>query len=217
MSNARTNILAKLRAVAPQDDLAIAESATLPEVELSRAERVARLKQRMEAMHTEVVLTDAKSWIDALKAVLRKRELNGLLYAPTTAIGQALTAAWDSELAPLVGYTEEVEQSKERLFAIDASITSTHGGLADVGALILWPDAEEPRLMSLAPALHIAVLEATKIHDSLAQAMTREHWQDQMPTNVVLISGPSKTADIELVLTFGVHGPKELIVLILDG
>lgn len=71
-------------------------------------------------------------------------------------------------------------------------------------------------LMSLAPALHIAALDAAQIHDSLAQAITREHWQEQMPTNALLISGPSKTADIELVLTFGVHGPKELIVLILD-
>jgi len=217
MSNARTNILTRLRAVTPQNEAIVPESAALPEVELSRAERVQQLKRRMEIMHTEVVITDAKSWIDALKTVLRKRELNGLLYAPTTAIGQALAAVWDSDLPPLVGYTETVEQSKERLFAIDASITSTHGGLADVGALILWPDVNEPRLMSLAPALHIAVLDAAKIHDSLAQAIAREHWREQMPTNVLLISGPSKTADIELVLTFGVHGPKELVVLILDG
>ena len=217
MSNARTNILTRLRAVTPQDDLAIPEPAALTEIELDHSERVARLKQRMEVMHAEVVITDAKNWIDAFKTVLRKRVLNGLLYAPTTAMGQALAAVWDSDLPPLVGYTEEVEQSKERLFTIDASITSTHGGLADVGALILWPDSAEPRLMSLAPALHIAVLDAAKIHDSLAQAMTREHWRDQMPTNAMLISGPSKTADIELVLTFGVHGPKELIVLILDG
>lgn len=217
MSNARTNILTRLRAVIPQDELAITESAALSEVELSRADKVARLKQRMEAMHAEVVIIDAKNWIGALKTVLRKRVLNGLLYAPNTALGKALAAAWDSDLPPLTGYTEAVEQCKERLFAIDAGITSTHGGLADVGALILWPDADEPRLMSLAPALHIAVLDAAKIHDSLAQAMTREHWRDQMPTNALLISGPSKTADIELVLTFGVHGPKELIVLILDG
>ncbi len=217
MSNARSNILTRLRVSAPQDVVVTPEPGALAEVELSRAQRIAQLKQRMETMHTEVVVTHPADWVDALKKVLRKRELNGLLYAPATLIGETLAAAWEGDLPPLVGYTEAVEQSKERLFSIDASITSTQGGLADVGALILWPDADEPRLMSLAPALHIAVLDAAKIHDSLAQAIAREHWREQMPTNVLLISGPSKTADIELVLTFGVHGPKELVVLILDG
>jgi L-lactate dehydrogenase complex protein LldG len=217
MSSSRANILARLRAAVPEDHLVASEPAAPPSVELSRAEKVARLKQRMEAMHAEVIVTDAANWQDALKTVLRSRTMNGLLYPPATVLGQELAAAWDSDLPPLVGYTEDVEQSKERLFAIDASITSTQGGLADVGALILWPNADEPRLMSLAPPLHIAVLDAAKIHDSLADAIARERWPERMPTNVLLISGPSKTADIELVLTFGVHGPKELVVLILDG
>ncbi len=81
---------------------------------------------------------------------------------------------------------------------------------------ILWPDAREPRLLSLVPAVHIAVLQAGTIYNTFAEAMSSERWPEGMPTNVLLISGPSKTADIELVLTFGVHGPKELIVLIVD-
>jgi len=216
MSNARANILAKLRAVAPQEPVAIPATDSSPGVELSRADKVARLKRLMENMHAEVIVTDSRNWINKLMDVLRQRSLNGLLYAPATVLGAALETSWESDLPPLVGYTQEVEQNKERLFAIDAGITSTRGAIADVGALILWPDANEPRLMSLAPAVHIAVLKAANIHDSLADAIARERWMDGMPTNVLLISGPSKTADIELVLTFGVHGPKELIVLVLD-
>lgn len=216
MSDARANILARLRAVAPQDTVAATEPAAPPEAELGRADKVARLKRLMENMQAEVVVTDRRNWTTALKEAVRRRALNGLLYAPGTALGDSLEAGWESDLPPLVGYTQEVEQSKERLFAIDAGITSTKGGLADVGALILWPDAAEPRLMSLAPAVHIAVLDAANIHGSLAEAIHRERWAEGMPTNALLISGPSKTADIELVLTFGVHGPKELIVLILD-
>jgi L-lactate dehydrogenase complex protein LldG len=216
MSNARANILARLRAVAPQEPVAIPANDSSPGVELSRADKVARLKRLMENMHAEVIVTDSRNWINKLMDVLRQRSLNGLLYAPATVLGAALETSWESDLPPLVGYTQEVEQNKERLFAIDAGITSTQGGLADVGALILWPDSNEPRLMSLAPAVHIAVLEAASIHDSLAEAIARERWAQEMPTNALLISGPSKTADIELVLTFGVHGPKELIVLILD-
>jgi L-lactate dehydrogenase complex protein LldG len=215
MSDARANILARLRAVAPRDTVATTEPVA-PQTELARADKIARLKLLMENMHAEVVVTDRRNWTTVLKEAVRRRALNGLLYAPGTALGDTLEAGWESDLPPLVGYTEAVEQCKERLFAIDAGITSTKGGLADVGALILWPDANEPRLMSLAPALHIAVLDAAKIHDSLAVAMRQERWAEGMPTNALLISGPSKTADIELVLTFGVHGPKELIVLILD-
>lgn len=216
MSDARANILARLRAVAPQAAAAVSETDFYPVVKLSHAERVAQLKRLMENMHAEVIVTDPQNWIATLKDVLRSRRLNGLLYGPAGPLGAALAANWDSELPPLVGYVGEVEQCKERLFALDAGITSTRGAVADVGALILWPDANEPRLLSLAPAVHIAVLEAAHIHDSLADAMARERWAEGMPTNALLISGPSKTADIELVLTFGVHGPKELIVLVLD-
>ena len=216
MSDARANILARLRAVAPREAAAVSETDFYPAATLGHAERVAQLKRLMENMNAEVIVTDPQNWIATLKDVLRQRQLNGVLYGPAGPLGAALEANWDSELPPLVGYTQEVEQCKERLFALDAGITSTRGAVADVGALILWPDANEPRLLSLAPTVHIAVLEATHIHDSLADAMARERWAEGMPTNALLISGPSKTADIELVLTFGVHGPKELIVLVLD-
>jgi L-lactate dehydrogenase complex protein LldG len=59
-------------------------------------------------------------------------------------------------------------------------------------------------------------LEADTIFSSLADAMRSGQWAQDMPTNLLLISGPSKTADIELTLAFGVHGPKELIVYILE-
>jgi L-lactate dehydrogenase complex protein LldG len=70
--------------------------------------------------------------------------------------------------------------------------------------------------MSLVPPIHIAVLKAESIFPSLAEAMQEGSWSADMPTNMLLVSGPSKTADIELILAFGVHGPKELIVLILE-
>jgi L-lactate dehydrogenase complex protein LldG len=216
MNSPRENILSRLRAAVPQELVSTHEADTPPTLGLSRSDKVAQFKRLMEAMHAEVVLTDRRNWHIAVQDVVRKRGLNGLLYSPRTPLGTALEAGWQGDSPPLVGYTQAVEQCRERLFAIDAGITSTKGGLADVGALILWPDADEPRLMSLVPAIHIAVLEAANIHDSLAEAMGRERWAAGMPTNALLISGPSKTADIELVLTFGVHGPKELIVLIVN-
>jgi L-lactate dehydrogenase complex protein LldG len=217
MSNrARERIFAKLHTALQQGGFAVPEPGPLPVLELSRQERIDRLKSLLEMMHAEVYVAGADHWVNTLKEMLRKRSLNQLLFGPGTLLGEALEQAWESDLPPLTPYSTAIEQCKATLFASDAGITSTRGGIAETGALILWPDAKEPRLLSLVPAVHIAVLAADKIYNTFAEAIASERWQDGMPTNALLISGPSKTADIELTLTFGVHGPKELIVFILD-
>lgn len=221
MSNAsRDHILNRLRAATDGQPAETFEAADLPEETFSRDKKIEKLKTLMEAVRTEVHVATTSDWTVRLKEILKKRKLKTLLYAPETSIGDRLQKEWRAEFSgmpQLVTYDGQIEEFKERLFAIDAAITSTVGGIAETGALILWPDEKEPRLMSLVPPIHIAVLEADKIYATFSEAMQAENWAQQMPTNVVLISGPSKTADIELTLAFGVHGPKELIVLILQN
>ena len=183
-------------------------------------EKIEKLKTLMEAMRTEVHITKASNWIQQLESILKQRKLNSLVYPPQTALGEALENHWESgalDLPQLIPYETDIEDFKEKLFTIDAGITTVAGAIADPGALILWPTDKEPRLMSLVPSIHIAVLEADSIHSSFLEAMQAGKWATKMPTNVVLISGPSKTADIEMTLAFGVHGPRELIVLILES
>ena len=80
----------------------------------------------------------------------------------------------------------------------------------------MWPDAHAPRLMSLVPPVHIALLDAQSLHESFAAMIEDEHWAAGLPSNALLISGPSKTADIEQTLAYGIHGPRQLITLILN-
>ena len=70
--------------------------------------------------------------------------------------------------------------------------------------------------MSLVPPLHIALVYAHSLHADLHAAMRGEQWQAGMPTNLVLISGPSKTSDIQQTLAYGAHGPRELWVVIVE-
>ena len=182
-------------------------------------QKVERLKRLMEAMRTEVHICSANSWAAMLVDIVGKKSIRSLLYAPETDIGRTLELAWQSEagkLPELYPYHKDIEAFKDDLFGIDAGITGTRGAIAETGALILWPTPVEPRLMSLVPPIHIAVLTAGSIHDTFSDAIRSEKWADQMPTNALLISGPSKTADIEMTLAFGVHGPKELVVLIVE-
>lgn len=215
---ARDRILARLRH-APREEVPRPEVQSSAEPVSDRSTRVARLKSLMEAMRAEVHVLPRAEWAPRLRDLLRARAIQTLLYAPETDLGSELAAAWQPEadgLPELVAYTEPVESFKERLFAVDAAVTSAAGAVADTGALILRPTRAEPRLMSLVPPVHIAVLAAEAVLPSLSDAMHEGRWAEDMPTNLLLISGPSKTADIELTLAFGVHGPKELIVLILE-
>jgi L-lactate dehydrogenase complex protein LldG len=215
---ARERILSRLKS-APREEVPRPEVPVPAAPASDRGARIARLKSLMEAVRTEVHVIPAREWLTQLKAVLRSRSIATLLYAPDTAIGAELRAAWDADAAglpELVPYSGPVEGFKEALFNIDAAVTTTAGAVADVGAIILRPDAHEPRLMSLVPPVHIAVLAADSIYPSLAEAVREGRWSENMPTNLLLVSGPSKTADIELTLAFGVHGPKELVVLILE-
>jgi len=58
-------------------------------------------------------------------------------------------------------------------------------------------------------------LDANRLYENFAELMSAEDWSE-MPTNLLLISGPSKTADIEQTLAYGIHGPKRLITLIVN-
>jgi L-lactate dehydrogenase complex protein LldG len=216
----RERILARLAAGSQQASVPIVKPDPIPAKIYDQAEKIEKLKTLMEAMRTEVHVTDAQNWIYKLEEILKTRELKSLVYPPQTALGDSLVSHWENEpggLPQLIPYEKKIEDFKDRLFTIDAGITTTAGAIADPGALILWPSEKEPRLMSLVPSIHIAVLEADKIFSSFLEAMQEERWSTKMPTNVVLISGPSKTADIEMTLAFGVHGPRELIVLILGS
>jgi len=144
--------------------------------------------------------------------------IGNLLYGPGGPLGGELREASREQqgLPDLVGFEQEIEVCREQIFfEIEAAVTSVRAGVAASGTLVLWPTAEEPRSMSLVPPIHFAVLDSRSIHATFADVVEQEGWNSGMPANALLISGPSKTADIEQTLTHGMHGPTELVILIL--
>ena len=217
IDTAREKILSRLQNAVGRTSPA-PPTTCMPIATFSAEEKIEKLKGLLEAMRAEVFLFEKDTWVDGLKAILEAKQLQTLLYAPDTWIGPAIAGAWDDGTQGLprkVVFDQAIEACKEKLFQIDAGITTTRGAIAETGAIVLWADENEPRTLSLVPAVHIAVLEAGKIYNSFCEIIADQNWSAGMPTNALLISGPSKTADIEMTLAFGVHGPKELIVLIL--
>ncbi len=106
------------------------------------------------------------------------------------------------------------ETTREAQFAADASITGVDGLLAETGSIVTRTSPTEPRLLTLAPPVHIAVADETQIIPDMFDLFA-EDARERMPSCLTLITGPSKTGDIELKLVTGVHGPGEVHVVLI--
>ena len=116
-----------------------------------------------------------------------------------------------------IGAAAESRRARNAQFSdVGMGITGADAGFAETGTIVVSSGAGRPRMASLVPPVHLAVLSPQRISRSLS------HWMadaNSIPdaTNVVFITGPSKTGDIESIITTGVHGPRHLhIVLLAD-
>jgi len=99
-------------------------------------------------------------------------------------------------------------------FRYDVGITAAQGAIAETGTLILDSVRERHRLASLLPPVHIAIIDADQICLTLGEALEALQHEDEISPTITFITGPSRTADIELTLAIGVHGPQKLYVIV---
>lgn len=220
--SARDRILAKLKAGLATQPASTAT--TLPDVaswytthrtEESKHDKIARFRRLIELAHAEVHSVNEDNWLNTLRAVLEQRQIGKLLVAEDTPHGEAVLNDFPRHGINCQTYDLPIEAWKTEMFQkTPASLTLARAAIAETGTLILWPDADEPRLMSLVPPLHIVLLDANTIYNTFYEAAQKEGWAKGLPSNSLLISGPSKTADIQQTLAYGAHGPKELVVLL---
>ncbi len=219
MNSRREAILTRLRLAPRATHFAEENFSVVDEIQYDAEERVRRLIALMQAQNTEIHEFGPGEWARGLLNIAKAKGLRNLCVAPETPTGaQIVSAAAELEsTVVLEPYDRDIEEWKEDLFeAMDGSVTDVLAGIAHTGSLVLWPSRAEPRLMSLVPPVHFAVLQKSRIYNTFLEVIRVQDWRDPMPTNVVLISGPSKTADIEQTLVYGVHGPRQLIVILID-
>ncbi|QER42748.1 lactate utilization protein [Thermodesulfobacterium sp. TA1] len=94
-------------------------------------------------------------------------------------------------------------------------INEVDGAIAESGSLIEVSNRIQKRLVSALPEIHIAILPKSKILPDLKTALRSFHLHTH--PHITLISGPSRTADIERVLTIGVHGPERVIIVCIEN
>jgi L-lactate dehydrogenase complex protein LldG len=213
-TGARGRILGRLRS-APQRPMPGTAELPVRRFDWLAEERTARFTQALAAVRGEIIEVCA-DWPRRVADLLAERGAGRLAFGPEAELAAELTRGWppDSPVR-LVPWAEPIETGRDRLFGeIDAALTGCRGAVAETGSLVLWPSQAEPRLLSLVPPIHLVLLDPREIRSTFHELLVEQGWFAGMPTNALLITGPSKSADIEQTLTYGVHGPKELIVLI---
>lgn len=217
--SARDNILKRLREradgplTAPESDFAVVTGRGW-----SHEERLARFERWISSVHGEVIHTSRDSWTSALAELLATKGIRRMALGREHPVAVEARAALAERDVILIDADRDIETwQQEQFHDTDAGLTSTRGAIAETGSLWLWPTPDEPRLLSLVPPIHIAVLDADTLEDTFFDVVEAHGWAKGMPTNALLISGPSKTADIEQTLAYGVHGPRELVVILRHG
>lgn len=153
--------------------------------------------------------------VDEAAAYIAQRVTGSLLLPAQASLERAGLAAALEE----AGVAAIRDARREHAPAAGAGVTGANFALADTGSLVLDSTAEALRLATTLPEKHFALLDPRKIvADSLAAVPYLRGFHERAPRNyLAYITGPSRTADIERVLTIGVHGPRELHVLLLAG
>jgi len=111
---------------------------------------------------------------------------------------------------------------RQRMGRGEVGLTAVDYAVAESGSLVLMSGSGKGRLVSCLPVIHVAILRPGQLIETwdefgvLLEASHRLAPPADSPSNITFITGPSRTADIELSLTLGVHGPKEVHVIALD-
>ena len=106
------------------------------------------------------------------------------------------------------------DELRELCATADVGITSADYALADTGTLVMLSSPQEARMISLLPPAHLAVVPRDRVLSGLDELFSILPDPAASTSSMVLITGPSRTADIEQILVRGVHGPGEITVIV---
>jgi L-lactate dehydrogenase complex protein LldG len=180
---------------------------------------ISRFREELVAAGGHVVLVpDATSAARAVTAIVQDKAARRIALGRGRVVDALSLATHLSGLGLEIMRTDTLTPTTARdtLFAVDLGISGADYLIAETGTLVIASRPEEPRSLSLLPPVHVAVADRTQILPDLFD-LFEQFPSGELPSCLALITGPSKTGDIELRLVTGVHGPGELYVVLITG
>lgn len=224
MSESRANLFAsirrslgvkgdeRIRQAIVEDRLERAPKGLIPQrAQLDAPGKLALMIEKMEASQASVARLSSHADIPAAVAE----------YLRDNNLPAAIRRGEDSRLDGLPWGETALEVTKGPSAGNDlAAISHAEAGVAETGTLVLTSGAENPTTLNFLPDYHIVVLSAADVAGDLEQIWPRirkKYGKGEMPRTVNLITGPSRSGDIEQTILLGAHGPRRLHVLVVEG
>jgi L-lactate utilization protein LutC len=166
------------------------------------------------------VVADPSAAADAVMGLLRERSVRRVLLGSGAVLdaldlpGRLRTAGVET-----IDVSSPPEGGRKTFFAAEAGVSGVDYLVAETGSIALFSRPDQPRSLSLLPPVHVAVADRRQLLPDLFDLFEERLWAEGqgLPSCLSLITGPSKTGDIELRLVTGVHGPGEVHVVLIDG
>jgi len=182
------------------------------------------LRHHLEAKGNEVFETDLGEFIIQKQDAKPMHILSPAVHVPKEDVAKLFSKIVGKELKPDIAELVETARVllREQYFKADIGMSGANVVSADTGTMFIIENEGNIRLAIGAPPVHIALIGMEKLVPTIEDAfkvaeVTWRYANYTVPSYVNMVSGPSKTGDIEKVTTYGAHGPKEVHVIFMDA
>jgi L-lactate dehydrogenase complex protein LldG len=225
MNPARQEMLQRIRKAVIEGNRAGGSSPTIPErgavgYQGAGVDPVARFREELIAAGGRLhVVADRAAAVQVVVDLVRARAIRRVFLGRGDVLeALALAGPLRALGAEVVEAGTAAAEEREILFQAELGLSGVDYLIAETGSVVLTSRPEQPRSLSLLPPLHIAVAERRQILPDLFDLFAACGASGgDLPACVSIITGPSKTGDIELRLVTGVHGPGELHVVLISS
>lgn len=206
-------------------DLAVRNQVRLAVKSKSMATEEIHLNPHLEAAGVKVVETDLGEWIVQLAGERPSHMIAPAIHKPREAVAELFSRVTGETLPPVISELVKVARRELRQAFIDADmgISGANVAVAETGSVVIVTNEGNARMVGTLPPIHVIVVGYEKLVATMEEAwplidvLCPSVAGQKIASYVSIITGPSRTADIELDIVLGVHGPKEVHIVLLDN
>ncbi len=220
--SARDEILSKLKSAPREQTPYRPDRPVLKELSLTREELIEMFSKNL-VHETGVVhrVKDRQEALEKLSQIAREEGLKKVMAATDDVVAPLNLADWGKKNNVGVMTARDFGSRDSYIDTVfeegDAGITGADFAVAESGTLGLRHDRDRPRLLSLAPILHIAIVPVERMVAVYEQAIEKVFTKkENLPSQFCFVTGPSMTADIRGIPFKGMHGPRKVIVILIE-